>query len=121
MVNTTRTAQVRTPRQFLDRQQELETHRLLAALHALGDDLERLTDVEQEVRRHPLAACGVAAGLGLVLGPRLLPRLLPGLWRALGVAGVAGLAAAQRTTMLRALLPDALRERVFGTERRMPL
>ena len=92
----------------------METHRLLTALHTLGDDVERLTDVEQRVRRHPLAACGLAAGLGLVLGPRLLP----GLWRALGVAGVAGLAAAQRTTMLHALLPDALRERLFGSERR---
>jgi hypothetical protein len=117
MESMTRTAQVRTPRQFLDRQQKVETHRLLTALQSLGDNVERLTDVEQRVRRHPLAACGVAAGLGLVVGPRLLPALS----RVLGVAGVAGLAAAQRTTMLHALLPDALRERVFGSERRMSL
>jgi hypothetical protein len=37
------------------------------------------------------------------------------------VAGAAGLAAAQRTTMLRALLPNALGERLFGNERRMSL
>lgn len=86
-------------------------------MQELGDDVERLTDVEQRVRRHPLAACGVAAGLGLILGPRLLPGQL----RALGVAGAAGLAAAQRTTMLRALLPNALGERLFGNERRMSL
>jgi hypothetical protein len=92
----------------------LETHRLLTALQTLGDDVESLTDVEQRVREHPFAACGVAAGLGLVLGPGLLP----GLWRTLGVAGVGALAAAQRTTMLHALLPDSLRERLLGSERR---
>ncbi len=69
------------------------------------------------MRRHPLAACGVAAGLGFVLGPLVLP----GLIRALGAAGVAGLAAAQRTTVLPALLPDALRERLFGSERKLSL
>lgn len=88
--------------------------RLRTALRTLSDDLEDVTEIEQHVRRHPLVACGAAAGLGLVLGPHLLP----GLWRALGVAGVAGLAAAQRTTVLQALLPNALRERLFGEDRR---
>jgi hypothetical protein len=91
--------------------------RLLGALRGLGSDLEGLTGFEQRVRRHPLLACGMAAGVGVVLGPRLLP----GLWRALGVAGVAGLAAAQRTTVLHALLPDALRERLFGGDRKLSL
>ena len=117
MGSTSRTAQVRTPRQCLDRQQELETQRLLAALRTLADDLEVLTDAEQRVRRHPLAACALAAGLGLALGPRLLP----GVWRALGAAGVAGLATAQRTTVLHALLPVALRERLFGSDRKLAL
>jgi hypothetical protein len=91
--------------------------RLLGSVRALGSDLEGLTGFEQRVRRHPFLACGMAAGLGLVLGPRLLP----GLWRALGVAGVAGLAAAQRTTVLHALLPDALRERLLGSDRKLSL
>jgi hypothetical protein len=96
----------------------LETQRLLTALRALGDDAERLTDVEKRIRKHPLASCGVAAGVGLVVGPRLLP----GLWRTFGVAGVAGLAAAaKRTHMLQALVPDAVRERLFGSERRVSL
>lgn len=88
----------------------METRRLLRALHALGDDVERLADVEQRVRKHPFASCGVAAGLGLVLGPQLLP----GVWRTLGAAGVAGLAASQPAATLHAILPDALRERLFG-------
>jgi len=117
MESIPRTAQARTPRQFLDRQQDLETQRLLAALRTLGDELEVLTDAEQRVRRHPLLACAVAAGLGVALGPRLLPVL----WRAFGAAGVVGLATAQRTTVLHALLPAALRERLFGGDRKLSL
>lgn len=117
MASTTRTAPPRTAREFLDRQQELEAHKLLAALREFGDDLERLTDVEQRVRKHPLVACGLAAGLGWMLGPRMLPVV----WRAFEVAGAAGLAAVQNTTVLQALLPDALRERLFGTDRKLSL
>lgn len=92
-------------------------HRLVSALRTLGDELEDLTGAEERVRRHPLLACAVAAGLGVALGPRLLPVL----WRALGAAGVAGLATAKRTTVLHALMPVALRERLFGGDRKLSL
>lgn len=105
-----RTDPPRTPREFLERQQELEQRRLLAALQTLGHDLERSTDLDNRVRRHPVLACGLAAAAGFVLGPRVLPGLL----RTLATAGIAQLLSPGRGGTLSALAPEILRSRLLG-------
>jgi hypothetical protein len=92
----------------MDQPRDRETERLKAAVHSarasmehtvseLGDRVHKATDLEEQVRAHPIAALAAATIAGLIVGRQLVALF--------GIGGVATLGANLGASALRAAAP----------------
>jgi hypothetical protein len=77
--------------QLLEREEALATQSISEAVLHLGDELCSATDLRARIRRHPLLATALGAGLGFVGGPPLLRALRPFLRAATALTSLRGL------------------------------
>ena len=94
----------------MDQPRDRESERLKAAVHSarasvehtvseLGDRVHKATDLEEQVRAHPIVALAAATIVGLVVGRQLVALF--------GIGGVATLGANLGTGALRAAAPTS--------------
>jgi len=94
----------------MDQPRDRETERLKEAVHTarasvedtvseLGDRVHKATDLEEQVRAHPIAALAAATIAGLIIGRQLVALF--------GIGGIATLGANLGATALRAAAPTS--------------
>ena len=92
----------------MDQPRDRETERLKAAVHSarvsvedtvseLGERVHKATDLEEQIRAHPIAALAAATVAGLIVGRQLVALF--------GIGGVATLGANLGASALRAAAP----------------
>ena len=94
----------------MDQPREQETERLKAAVHSarasvehtvseLGDRVHKATDLEEQIRAHPIAALAAAMVAGLMVGRQLVALF--------GMGSVATLGANLGASALKAVIPSS--------------
>ena len=94
----------------MDQPRDRETERLKEAVHSarasvehtvseLGDRVHKATDLEEQIRAHPIAALAAATIAGLVIGRQLVALF--------GIGGIATLGANLGASALRAAVPTS--------------